>query len=117
MRKFGIVQRCVDVMPSAWRHRIRWVMVSELLKLTPTPQQAEMLTTAVRACNAAANHAAGVAFEHRTANKFALQKVVYADLRDRFGLSAQMAVRAIAKACDAYKRDKSSEPDGWLGVD
>ncbi|WP_229795830.1 RNA-guided endonuclease TnpB family protein, partial [Actinoplanes campanulatus] len=51
-----------------------------------------------------------MAFEQRTANKIFLQKIVYADLRAEFGLSAQMAVRAIAKACEAYKRDKKIEP-------
>jgi hypothetical protein len=27
-----------------------------------------------------------------------------------FGISAQMAVRAISKSCEAYKRDKSIKP-------
>src|SRR5215475_7608518 len=80
-----------------------------------------MLTTTMRACNAATNHVAEVAFEHRTANKIVLQKVVYTDLRERFGLSAQMAVRAIAKACQAYKRDKTLRPtfrpDGAVAYD
>jgi transposase, IS605 OrfB family, central region len=97
------------------------VLVTELLKLTPTGKQTEMLTATMRACNAAANHVAEVAFEHRTANKIVLQKVVYADLRDRFGLSAQMAIRAIAKACEAYKRDKTLRPtfrpDGAVAYD
>ena len=31
-------------------------------------------------------------------------------LRERFGLSAQMAVRCIAQACEAYKRDKTKRP-------
>lgn len=81
-----------------------------MLKLAPTAEQAEMLTATMRACNAAANHAAAVAFEHRTANKIRLQPLVYSDLRERFGLSSQMAVRAIAKACEAYKRDKNIRP-------
>jgi putative transposase len=86
------------------------MMVTELLKLAPTAEQADLLGATMRVCNAAADHAAGVAFELRTANKIALQKVVYADLRRQFGLSAQMAIRAIAKACEAYKRDKSIQP-------
>ena len=64
----------------------------------------------MRACNAAASRAAEVAFEHKTANKIRLQPLVYAELRERFGLSSQMAVRAIAKACEAYKRDKKIRP-------
>jgi len=97
------------------------VLVTELLKLAPTGEQIAMLSATMRACNEAANRVAEVAFEHRTANKIALQKIVYADLRADFGLSSQMAVRAIAKACEAYKRDKDIKPtfrpDGAIQYD
>jgi IS605 OrfB family transposase len=53
---------------------------------------------------------AEVAFAHHLANKIALQKLVYYDIRRRFGLSAQMAIRAIAKVTEAYKRDKKIRP-------
>jgi hypothetical protein len=82
-------------------------MVTELLKLAPTGEQIAMLEATMGACNAAADRVAEVAFELRTANKIVLQKMVYADLRADFEISSQMAVRAIAKACEAYKRDKS----------
>jgi putative transposase len=92
-------------------------MVTELLKLAPTGEQITMLDATMRACNRAAE----VAFAHRTANKIALQKVVYADLRAEFGLSAQMTIRSIAKACEAYKRDKkirpTFRPDGAVQYD
>jgi len=81
-----------------------------MLKLAPSPDQVTALEATMRACNEAANRVAEVAFEHRTANKIALQKIVYAGLRTDFGLSSQMAVRAIAKACEAYKRDKTIRP-------
>jgi len=86
------------------------VLVTELLKLAPSPEQADALLATMRACNAASNRVAEVAFEHRTANKIRLQPLVYAELRERFGLSSQMAVRAISKACEAYKRDKKIQP-------
>jgi putative transposase len=99
----------------------QYVLVTELLKLAPTGEQVDMLTATVRACNAAANRTAEVAFAHRTANKIAVQKLVYPELRERFGLSAQMAIRAIAKTCEAYKRDKSIQPtfrpDGAIAYD
>ena len=38
-----------------------------------------------------------VAFRERLVNKFALQKIVYYSIRERFGLSSQMTIRAIAK--------------------
>ncbi|MEU6997351.1 transposase [Nonomuraea sp. NPDC046570] len=86
------------------------MFVTEMLKLAPSPEQAEALLATMRACNAAANRVAEVAFDHRTANKVAVQKLVYVHLRHEFGLSAQMAVRSIAKACEAYKRDKTIKP-------
>jgi hypothetical protein len=62
------------------------------------------------AFNAAADRLAGEVLAKKTANKIALQRLHYAELRARFGLSAQMAVRAIAQVCEAYKRDKSKRP-------
>jgi len=82
-----------------------------LLKLATQPEQADALLATMRACNAASNRVAEVAFEHRTANKIRLQPLVYGELRERFGLSSQMAVRAIGKACEAYKRDKKIRPE------
>lgn len=81
-----------------------------MLKLAPSPKQSEALLATMRACNAAANRVSEVAFEQRTANKIAIQKLVYADLRHDFNLSAQMAIRSIAKACEACKRDKKIKP-------
>ena len=53
---------------------------------------------------------ADVAYEKRLANKFKLQKLVYADVRKQFRLSSQLAIRAISKTAEAYKRDKSIQP-------
>lgn len=76
------------------------------LKLEPSPQQHALLLQTLSAFNAGCQHAADVAYERRCANKIALQPVVYGTLRERFGLSSQMAIRAISKAVEAYKRDK-----------
>jgi IS605 OrfB family transposase len=86
------------------------VLVTEMLKLAPSAEEGEALLATVRACNAAATRAAEVAFEHQTANKIRLQALCYGSLREEFGLSAQMAIRAIAKACQACKRDKKIRP-------
>lgn len=58
----------------------------------------------------AANWLAGKAFEQRTANKVLLQQLYYTQLRKKFNLSAQMAVRCIAQVCEAYKRDRKIKP-------
>lgn len=81
-----------------------------MLKLAPDAGQAQRLRATMVACNAAADRVAEIAFEHKTANKIRLQPLVYHELRERFGLSSQMAVRAISKACEAYKRDKTIQP-------
>jgi putative transposase len=81
-----------------------------LLKLVPTPEQVAALLDTLHAVNAACNHAGGVAFKTKTGNKFELQKMVYGTLRADYGLPAQLAIRAISKTVDAYKRDKRIQP-------
>ena len=80
------------------------------LHLLPSPDHAVQLRTTMARFNAGASWVASEAFRLHTANKIALQKTVYYPLRERFGLSAQMAVRAIAQACEAYRRDKAIQP-------
>jgi IS605 OrfB family transposase len=79
------------------------------LKLQPTPEQADALVRTMRAANAACDYISGVAWETRTFGKFALQKLCYETVREQFGLSAQMTVRALAKVGDAYKLDKRTK--------
>src|SRR5579863_1288650 len=81
-----------------------------LLKLAPSPEQSNALLATMHACNSACNAIAETAFAERLANTFELQKVVYAEVRTQFGLSAQMAIRAISKVTEVYKRDKSIKP-------
>src|SRR5262249_28321366 len=64
----------------------------------------------MQAFNAAADWLAGEAFRLKTANKVELQQLYYCQLRDDFGISAQMAIRCIAQVCEAYSRDKSIRP-------
>jgi putative transposase len=81
-----------------------------LVKLAPTFEQHASLLRTLQAFNAACNAIAEVAFAEHLANKIELQKLVYYDVRQQFGLSAQMAIRAIAKVAEAYKRDKTIKP-------
>lgn len=82
-----------------------------MVKLDTSEEQHQALLETMRQFNEACNYIANIAFERKTANKIELQKVVYYDVRDRFGLSAQLAIRAIAKTAEAYKRDKSIKPE------
>jgi len=81
-----------------------------LLKLVPTPEQAAALLDTLHAVNAACTYAGQVAFHTKTSNKFEVQKLVYGPLRMDYGLPAQLAIRAISKTVDAYKRDKRIQP-------
>jgi IS605 OrfB family transposase len=60
--------------------------------------------------NEAANWLAAVAFDPKVANKFVLQRLAYQELRQRFGLPADMAIRCISQVAEASKRDLSKRP-------
>jgi len=81
-----------------------------MVKLAPTTEQYIALMGTMERFNEACNTIADVAFELHTANKFWLQKEVYHDVREKFGLSAQLTIRAISKVAKAYKRDRSIKP-------
>ncbi|WP_074307445.1 transposase [Singulisphaera sp. GP187] len=79
-------------------------------QLFPDKTHSAPLKATVERFNEAAEWLAGEAFAIKVSNKTELQKTHYALLRERFGLSAQMAVRCIAQVCEAYKRDKTKRP-------
>jgi putative transposase len=77
------------------------------IKLLPSDEDAAKMLAVMERFNAAADFVAGVAFGQKTANVFDLRRLCYAEIRERFGLSSQMAQLAIKAASDACKRDKS----------
>lgn len=91
------------------------------LKLKPTPEQHAVLLQTLERANAAANAASAVAWETQTFGQFTLHKLTYSALRADFGLSAQMAVRCIAKVADAYKADRKRQrtfrPQGGIALE
>lgn len=60
--------------------------------------------------NEAATFAARQGFEAKVFSQPSIHKLAYAEIRSRFGLSAQMAVRAIGKAVECFSRDKTKCP-------
>lgn len=80
------------------------------LKLMPTPEQADVLRTTMERFNEAATFAARIGFEAGVFSQPSIHKRAYAAIRERFGLSAQMAIRAIGKAVECFKRDKTTCP-------
>ncbi len=94
-------------------HQTRYTQAMKqtmLLKLAPTTEQHQALLDTMHAFNAACDYIASQAFEARVANKFELQKMTYGELRSIYHLPAQLAIRAISKTTDVYKRDKSIKP-------
>ncbi|HEX7169950.1 MAG TPA: hypothetical protein VF206_03900, partial [Rubrobacter sp.] len=81
-----------------------------MVKLSPSEEQRRALLETLERFNEAANWIAHMAYLNRTASKYKLQKLIYHDVREHFGLSAQMTVRCISKVCEVYKRDKSKKP-------
>jgi predicted transposase len=75
------------------------------VKLNPTKEQAKALRQTLEQANAACDAISEIAWKNETFKQFSLHKLIYADIRERFDLSAQVVVRAIAKVADAYKLD------------
>ena len=76
------------------------------VKLQPTDEQRQALHEMHARANEACNYISEIAWQEKTFRQFPLHRLVYHDVRDQFGLGAQMAVRCIAKVADAYKLDR-----------
>lgn len=79
------------------------------VKLQTTPEQHQALLETLETANAACNYISNVAWNNRVFNKFRLQKLTYYDLKEQFGLTAQVVIRCLGKVADAYKLDKKTK--------
>lgn len=79
------------------------------LKLNPTPEQERQLRLTLERCNGACNWLSERAWETQIFRQYDLHKLAYQELRAQFELSAQVAVRCIAKVADAYKLDQKTK--------
>jgi putative transposase len=80
------------------------VRVKQVVKvrMLPTQDQPAALQATLRTCNKAASWLSTVMHAERVHLKHDVQKLFYAELKERFGLSAQPAIRVIGKVADAY---------------
>jgi putative transposase len=85
------------------------------VRLLPTPEQAAALLATLYVCNAAASWLSEQMHTNRVFRKFDVQKCYYGQLRERFGLAAQPAIRVIGKTVDAYATLKSNLRAGNYG--
>ncbi len=77
------------------------------IKLLPNDEQKQALADTFTSFNAACNFVSRIAFDKKLFNKVFLQRIVYRDIREKFGLAAQLAVRVIAKVVETYKADRT----------
>jgi len=77
------------------------------LALETTPEQRDILLETMEAFNSACNYLASLG---KHTNKYELQRIAYREIREKYGLSAQMAVRAISKVVEAWKTHPESTP-------
>jgi putative transposase len=77
------------------------------VKTSPSGEQVPLLLETIRQFNAACNWISEVAFQERAFKQVPLHAACYHAVRERFGLPAQLAVRAIGKVLETYRRDKS----------
>jgi putative transposase len=80
------------------------------VQLLPDTQQRKRLLLTMEKANQAATFAAKCGFEAKVFSMPSIHRLAYAEIRSRFGLSAQVAIRAIGKAVECFSRDKSSCP-------
>jgi IS605 OrfB family transposase len=74
--------------------------------MAPTDIHAVALLETVQKYALACDVILQAAVENKTSNKVKLQHLVYYDIRKQFGLSANLAIRAIARVCWAVKAAK-----------
>jgi IS605 OrfB family transposase len=79
------------------------------LRLKPAPEQEKLLRKTLERCNEACNWLSERAFKDKTFRQYDLHKLCYHDLRAKFEITAQVAVRCIAKVADAYKINRKTQ--------
>lgn len=80
-------------------------------RLAPTPHQVADIEATMVAFAGACDQAADVARSIDAAHKVPVQQAGYRAMRERWGLSANLTIRAIARACSALK-----VPEKWCST-
>jgi putative transposase len=88
---------------------IQVLKLTAKIRLNSTPEQGRAMLDTLEQANACANWISGEAWQRKVFGHYSLHKILYAEARQRFPLSAQIAVRVLAKVADAYKLDKKSQ--------
>jgi putative transposase len=100
---------------SVARVSVRGVKQVVRLRALPTDEQATALDDTLRRCNAAASWLSAQMHAARVFRKIDAQYRFYTELRERFGLAAQPAIRVIGKVADAYAALRANIAAGNCG--
>ncbi len=76
-------------------------------KLELSDEERHKLLATLQAFRDACNYTSRVAFEHRAFHPVALHHMVYRDTRVKFGLPANLAIRARDRVAKAYKQRRN----------
>ena len=80
------------------------------IKLLPDADQKQQLLKTMVAFNLAASDAARAGFDGKVFSQPSIHGLTYYAIRKKYNLTSQLAVRAIGKAVECFKRDKSICP-------
>jgi IS605 OrfB family transposase len=94
---------------------VRGVKQVVKVRILPTEEQVAALAATLRTCNEAASWLSAGMHDQGVRRKHEAQKRFYAELKERFGLSAQPAIRVIGKVADAYTTLKANIDAGNCG--
>jgi putative transposase len=83
-------------------------LTAKVKLLADLAQTAALLETLERV-NQACDWVSEKAWKAKKFRQYSIHALTYGTLRERFGLSAQLAVRCIAKVADVYKVDKKTQ--------
>ena len=73
------------------------------IKLLSDEEQYKRLLHTMQVFNQACNYISEFAYTNKIFAKYDIHKHCYYDIRDKFSLSSQMAVRAVGKVSESYK--------------
>lgn len=82
------------------------MLLTTSIKLLADQNQKKSLLKSMYQFNAACNWISAFAFANAVFSKVKLQKLIYHELRDKFNLPSQFAIRAISRVSESYKLDK-----------
>ena len=95
--------------------------LTAVVRLQPTADQYQLLLQTLERANAACNYISQTAWEAQVFGRVPIHKLTYYAVRERYALTAQLAVRCIGKVVDGYKLDKkiqrSFKPHGAVPYD